>query len=88
MSQLVLLSESYFSVVSYCLTFYGYGSLDSRYEDGRIRCPILEFSGVVIQHSYPEYMMEAVVPLLELVAARDEVCEGGGSDSQFMGLLL
>lgn len=42
-------------------------------------------------HAYPEHMLGAVVShslSWSCVAARDGVCEAGGIDSQFTGLLL
>ena len=51
----------------------------------------MEFLGVVTVHMYPEHVLGAVVShslSWSCVAARDGVCEAGGIDSQFTGLLL
>ena len=67
-----------------------YHLLDSRYEDAAAGA-VLEFSGVVAVHMYPEHVLGAAVSHYlswSWVAARDGVCEAGGSDSQFTGLLL
>lgn len=51
---------------------------------------MLEFSWVVVVHMHPEHVLGAVVSHSLSwcwAAAKDGICEAGGSDSQFAGLL-
>lgn len=49
---LVLLSEIYFFVISYCLIFYVCGPLDSRYIDGAAGAQYWSSQGVLVAHMH------------------------------------
>ena len=78
------LSEGYFFVVSYCLTFYDYNFFDSRYV-------VQELVTIPAILTYPEHVMGAFVPYYlswSQVAPSNGVHERVGSGSQFTGLLF